>query len=85
MQVDLGTAEALVEVNDSPMENKLLETWKHTAPEIGLRTVLKGTNRRSSACLCVFVSVLTAGPCTTAAEKRRGVNESDRRCKLCAL
>lgn len=81
---------------DATVENQMLENWKHTAPEIGLRTVLKCTNRGSSTCLrvndrvseseCVYVCV-KCRPWTvaTAGEKRRGVNESDCRCKLCAL
>lgn len=33
-------------------------------------------------CICERVD---NRPCTTAEEKKRGVNESDCRCKLCAL
>lgn len=44
------TAEALVEVNDSTVENR-----KHAAPGIRLRATVKGANRRASACVCVCV------------------------------
>jgi len=76
-----------VEVNDSDaVERELLENWKRTPPEIGLRTIKKVPTGGHlhvclSVCLCVCVCVCVCetaglGPKPHAEEKRRVVHES---------